>query len=305
MGNGNTQKGTAKKGKPTKKKGFWTNNGFIVAIICVVILAGGITLYALERAKNAPPASAESTATVSTINNDSTQSSTTNSTSNATTNSNTSPAASIAPDTSSLKPDGGKSDEAFKYQMQAPQAGDTVAVMKTSMGEIKIKLFPNEAPKAVENFTKLAEKGYYNGLTFHRVIKDFMIQGGDPKGDGTGGESIWGNPFEDEFSSKLHNFRGALSMANSGKNTNGSQFFIVQKQSTSDLSDALIQSGVSKELYDLYMKTGGTPWLDNKHTVFGQVYEGLNIVDAIAAVQASGDKPVNDIKIEKIEIKKM
>ncbi|MEG2813991.1 MAG: peptidylprolyl isomerase, partial [Oscillospiraceae bacterium] len=95
-------------------------------------------------------------------------------------------------------------------------------------GTIKVDLLPDVAPKAVENFTKLSKDGYYNGLTFHRVIKDFMIQGGDPKGDGTGGESIWKKPFQDEFSEKARNFSGALSMANSGPNTNGSQFFIVK-----------------------------------------------------------------------------
>lgn len=109
-----------------------------------------------------------------------------------------------------------------------------IAVIKTDKGDIKVRLFPEEAPKAVENFVTHAENGYYDGLIFHRVIKDFMIQGGDPKGTGTGGESIWGKPFADEFSSELHNFRGALSMANAGPNTNGSQFFIVQADSVSD-----------------------------------------------------------------------
>ena len=114
------------------------------------------------------------------------------------------------------------------YQLDPPKAGEQVAVLDTSMGTIKIRLFPEEAPKTVENFTGLIEKGYYDGLTFHRVIDDFMIQGGDPNGDGTGGESIWGEPFEDEFSETLVNLRGSLAMANSGANTNGSQFFINQ-----------------------------------------------------------------------------
>ena len=102
--------------------------------------------------------------------------------------------------------------------------------METTMGNVKIKLFPEYAPKAVENFVKHSEEGYYDGLIFHRVITDFMIQGGDPSGNGTGGKSIYGKPFEDEFSTNLYNLRGALSMANSGANTNGSQFFIVQKE---------------------------------------------------------------------------
>ena len=112
-------------------------------------------------------------------------------------------------------------------QLTKPVSGDTVAVMHTTLGDIKIKLFVSKTPKTVENFTKHAENGYYNGLKFHRVIKDFMIQGGDPLGNGTGGESIWGGKFEDEFDPELHNLRGALSMANAGPNTNGSQFFIV------------------------------------------------------------------------------
>ncbi|MDF2557502.1 MAG: peptidylprolyl isomerase [Bacillales bacterium] len=181
--------------------------------------------------------------------------------------------------------------------------------MVTTMGNIKIMLFPDRAPKAVENFITHAEKGYYNGLIFHRVIKDFMIQGGDPNGTGTGGESIWNAPFEDEFSMDLFNFRGALSMANSGANTNGSQFFIVQmsKEATAAAKyteDALSQGGWPKNAAAKYAEVGGTPWLDQKHTVFGQVTEGMDIVDKIAAVEVSNDKPVKDIKIEKINILK-
>ena len=104
------------------------------------------------------------------------------------------------------------------------------ATIKTNHGEIVIQLFPEQAPKTVENFVGLAKKGYYDGVIFHRVINDFMIQGGDPTGTGMGGESIWGAPFEDEFSNELFNIRGALSMANAGPATNGSQFFIVQNQ---------------------------------------------------------------------------
>ena len=114
------------------------------------------------------------------------------------------------------------------HQLNAPKDGELKATIKTNMGEIKLRLFPEHAPKAVENFTTHAKNGYYNGLIFHRVIDNFMIQGGDPLGTGKGGESIWGKPFEDEFTGELHNLRGALSMANAGPNTNGSQFFIVQ-----------------------------------------------------------------------------
>ena len=114
-------------------------------------------------------------------------------------------------------------------QLSTPQKGDTLAVMHTNMGDIKIKLFPEKAPKTVENFVTHSKNGYYNGLKFHRVINDFMIQGGDPRGNGTGGESIWGGSFPDEFDPELHNLRGALSMANSGPNTNGSQFLLFRQ----------------------------------------------------------------------------
>ena len=194
----------------------------------------------------------------------------------------------------------------MSYQLSKTNSGDTVAVMHTTMGDIKIKLFPEHAPKAVENFTTHAIEGYYDGLKFHRVIKDFMIQGGDPVGNGTGGESIWGLPFEDEFTPVLHNIRGALSMANAGPCTNGSQFFIVQ---ASAVPDSLIEQ--MKELSDhfpadcveAYKELGGTPWLDYHHTVFGQVVEGIDIVDNIADVAVDGrDMPLEDVKILNIEI---
>ncbi len=192
------------------------------------------------------------------------------------------------------------------YQLKPIAEGDCVAVMKTNMGDIKIKLFPEVAPKTVENFTTHAKNGYYNGLIFHRVIKDFMIQGGDPLGTGIGGESIWGHSFEDEFDPKLHNLRGALSMANSGPNTNGSQFFIVQASSVPDgMIDQMkdIPSAFPADTVEAYEKMGGTPWLDFRHTVFGQVVEGMDVVDAIANVKVGGaDKPIDDVIIEIIEI---
>ena len=192
------------------------------------------------------------------------------------------------------------------YQLKPITDGDIVAVMKTNMGDIKIKLFPNEAPKAVENFTTHAKNGYYNGLIFHRVIKDFMIQGGDPLGRGFGGESIWGNSFEDEFNPMLHNLRGALSMANSGPNTNGSQFFIVQASSVPDgMVDQMkdMPQAFPADIVEAYENMGGTPWLDFRHTVFGQVMEGMDVVDAIANVKVGGsDKPLEDVIIETIEI---
>ncbi len=193
-------------------------------------------------------------------------------------------------------------------QLDRPAAGETVAVMHTSMGDIAIRLFPEKAPKAVENFTTHAKNGYYDGLIFHRVINDFMIQGGDPKGTGRGGESIWGDSFEDEFDLELRNYRGALSMANAGPNTNGSQFFIVQAKEVAPSllhqMGQLADRGYPAEVTAAYAQVGGTPHLDFRHTVFGQVYDGMDVVDAIAAVDTDrNDKPKTDVVIESIEIK--
>lgn len=180
-------------------------------------------------------------------------------------------------------------------------ANESLVEMTTSEGTIKIKLFPELAPKAVENFMTHAKDGYYDGLTFHRVIKDFMIQGGDPKGDGTGGESIWGEGFETEVSNRLYNIRGALSMARSqDPNSNGSQFFIVQN--SDDVHDGLLKDDYPRAIIDAYKK-GGYPSLDGQYTVFGQVIEGMDVVDKIAQVETdSNDKPATDVKIESIKV---
>ena len=148
------------------------------------------------------------------------------------------------------------------YQHSAPKAGDAVAVVETPFGKIKYRLFPQEAPKTVENFETHAKNGYYDGVKFHRIIRDFMAQGGDPTGTGAGGESIWGRDFADECTPKLNNVRGALSMANAGRNTNGSQFFLVHRDAQ---------------------------YLDGKHTVFGQVYEGMDVLDRLCATPTDRD----------------
>ena len=208
-------------------------------------------------------------------------------------------------------------------QLDPPAQGEEIAVMHTSMGDIKIKFFPEEAPKAVENFKTLAKEGYYDGITFPRVINDFMIQGGDPTGTGSGGESMYGEYFEDEFSPNLYNFRGALSMANAGPNTNGSQFFIVQAKTVTEgywdyIDEIVAEYGTENVLYNsqtgnmvkvnysdearqIYNEIGGTPHLDYCHTVFGQVFEGMEVVDAIASVAVDeNDKPADDVIIESI-----
>ena len=193
-------------------------------------------------------------------------------------------------------------------QTAFPAAGDTVAIINTTKGTIKVKLFPEETPKTFENFTTHAKNGYYDGIIFHRVIKDFMIQGGDPEGTGRGGESIWGHSFDDEFHPDLHNIRGALCMANAGPNTNGSQFFIVQCSSCdprflSQMEQMGVEYGFGPAVIENYKALGGTPWLDFKHSVFGQVYEGMDVVDDIATTPTGfQDKPVDAIKILSIDI---
>lgn len=195
-------------------------------------------------------------------------------------------------------------------QTLAPEKGDICAEIKTNMGTICVKLFPNEAPNTVENFVTHSKNGYYNGVIFHRIINGFMIQGGDPTGTGRGGESIWGRGFEDEIDFSLHNFYGALSMANTGRPfSNGSQFFIVQaKQVSDDLVSQMknLPEMFSEDAIEAYKKNGGTPWLDGKHTVFGQVFEGMDVVEKIASVRTDMlDKPFEDIVIEEINIKEI
>jgi len=155
----------------------------------------------------------------------------------------------------------------------------TVAVIKTNMGTIEIELFPDKAPKTVENFVGLANKGYYKGVIFHRVIDNFMIQGGDPTGTGRGGESLWGSAFADEFDPTLtFDGPGILAMANAGPNTNGSQFFIT---------------------------TVATSWLNNHHTIFGKVIGGMDVVYSIGKTKTGpGDKPVTPVVMEEVTIEK-
>ena len=155
----------------------------------------------------------------------------------------------------------------------------SIVVLETNQGNIEVKLFEDVAPKACENFKGLAEKGYYNGIIFHRVIKSFMIQGGDPTGTGRGGESLWGTAFEDEFSSKVgFDKPGLLAMANAGPATNGSQFFIT---------------------------TVPTQWLNNRHTIFGEVVAGYDVVQKIENTKVGpGDRPVEEQKIIKAYVKK-
>lgn len=188
-------------------------------------------------------------------------------------------------------------------QLELERVSGPTAVISTNYGDITAQLFPEQAPKTVENFVTLARRGYYDGVNFHRVIADFMIQGGDPTGTGAGGESAFGEPFADEFSKKLFNLRGALSMANAGPNTNGSQFFIVQNQHLSpEMNVQMEVAGYPKKVIEAYAN-GGTPWLDFHHTVFGQVIAGMDVVDQIAACATDAqDKPQQDVTIQTVKV---
>jgi len=166
----------------------------------------------------------------------------------------------------------------FSTQAQETPVKSTIVVFETTQGNVELTLFPDKAPKTVENFVGLVKKGYYNGLIFHRVIKGFMIQGGDPTGTGTGGASLWGSDFADEINPTLvFDKQGILAMANRGPDTNGSQFFIT---------------------------TVPTPWLNGHHTIFGEVTSGY---DAVAKIEntatGAGDRPVQDQKIVKAYVK--
>lgn len=189
-------------------------------------------------------------------------------------------------------------------QLDLSKAQGPKAIIKTNLGTIEVQLFEKLATKTVKNFVELAKKGYYDGVTFHRVIPDFMIQGGDPTGTGRGGESIYGHPFEDEFSEQLFNFNGALSMANAGPNTNGSQFFIVSNEHVpANMIDQMKMVGYPQEVIDRYKENGGTPWLDHRHTVFGQVIKGMDVVQTISKVERDQmDKPKDNVVMERVTI---
>lgn len=197
-----------------------------------------------------------------------------------------------------------------------PQLDKTIAdnesavKMVTSEGTMTIKLFPELAPKAVENFMTHAKEGYYNKTKFHRVIKDFMIQGGDPKGTGVGGESIWQEEFAPEISNQLYHINGALAMARTNgdvsEKTQGSQFYIVQNHQ--DTADGLLIDDYPEKIIEAY-RNGGTPFLDKEYSVFGQVIEGLDVIDKIANVEVEADasggqpsKPKKDVTVKSIKV---
>lgn len=209
--------------------------------------------------------------------------------------------------TSEDEADKAVSDEVANFT--APEKGDKIVTINIKdYGAVKIRLFPEYAEKGVENFLGLAEKKYYDGVIFHRVISDFMIQGGDPQGNGYGGESMWGGKFDGGTDPHLINCAGAVSYANSGSTaTNGSQFFIVTGTANDDASLDNISKryGIkfSDKAKEIYKTAGGAPWLDGGYTVFGQVIDGLDIVFKIQNVAVnSKDKPLEDVVIESVEV---
>ena len=226
----------------------------------------------------------------------------------------------------------GHVEGALANQLAPPAAGEEFAIIHTNFGEIHLRLFHDITPLAVENFVTHARNGFYDGFIFHRVMEGFMIQGGCHLGTGTGGQSIWGVPFNNELTVNLRHIRGALSMANAGPFTNGSQFFIVQNSDIGvggvqmmefyiENQDMEVEGAEGYYVSDLwpaefmqhYIDHGGTPMLDfmmaeSAHTVFGQVFYGMEVVDAIAATPTDGDppigqsRPLEDVIIERIEI---
>ena len=250
---------------------------------------------------------------------------------------NSSPAASTIGKTDTLVPEEDlvpiSNDKKIGYQLDMPEKGEEIAILTIKGGgEIKLRFFPDEAPKTVYNFKIHALNGYYDGITFHRIIQGFMIQGGDPVGNGTGGESVWGGKFVDEFNENLVNINGSVAMANAGPATNGSQFFINNTE-TGFTSFDYYQQGFElyKESPDDFMAQYGTYWIDfdkagsdyqklyeehggnpnldgyysivqRGHTVFAQVFEGMEEVSRLSAVPTAGDTPTVDVIIEKVEI---
>ena len=190
------------------------------------------------------------------------------------------------------------------YQLNAPQEGDTIVTIVTNKGKISAVLYPDQAPQTVRNFIQLVEKGYYDNTIIHKVIKDFVIQMGDPTKAGDGGESATGAGIPLEVNEKMHNFTGAIGMACGADQLAYSQFYIVAGSTVSDeYIAAMEQAGYSKETIDAYKERGGQPSLDYNYTIFGQVYEGYSVLKDIAGVKTdSYNRPNRDVRISTITI---
>ncbi len=224
------------------------------------------------------------------------------------------------PDTGNIQTESGTAAAyADPINFTAPEPGEKIVVITVKdYGEIKIKLFPEQTPKAVENFLGLTEMGYYDELIFHRIIPDFMNQGGDPKGNGTGGKSMWGEEFQGELGEGLYHFSGAVAYAHSQTFTNGSQFYIVNTdEGDCQYGATYLDDGTYKEftsfeelgndypesVKQLYLEKGGVPFLDGGYTVFGQVIEGMDVVRAMSEVETDdNDKPLKQVLMESVRI---
>ena len=189
-------------------------------------------------------------------------------------------------------------------QLNMPANGDTIVTITTTKGVIQAVLFDKAAPQTVNNFIKLADSGYYDGMIIHKVIKDFVVQMGDPTAEGNGGESFNGAGIPLEYNELLHNFTGALGMAAGTDGLAYSQFYIVAGTAVSEeYVNAMKSAGYASNVIAAYQELGGLPSLDYEYTVFGQVYEGMDVVDAIANLATgAGDKPLEDVKILSIDV---
>ena len=199
--------------------------------------------------------------------------------------------------------------ESEELQFQTPAEGDPIAIFNTSAGEVRAVLYPDVAPMAVENFTRLAQEGYYDGTSFHRIVSGFVVQGGDASGTGTTGSTIWNNnPYPKEISDQLHHYSGALCAAFSpDEDVSGlSQFYFVQslpEKLDDSLRTQMEEAGVRTEVIEAYDAAGGLPYLDYTDTVFGQVYEGMDVVDTLAQSEVDENgKPVEDVLLNSVTI---
>ena len=195
-------------------------------------------------------------------------------------------------------------DPSLPAQLQLPKVGDTVVTFETNKGNISAVIFEDLAPLAAENFLTHARNGYYNELIFHRVVYDFVIQTGDPTGTGRGGDSIWGEPFKNEYSQELHHYYGALGMANAGTDQNRSQFYMVAGGKVEkEVLEEMKAAGYADDVVAAYEQLGGQPGLDFKYTVFGQVYEGFDVLDTIAKVKTDGaGLPNKEVKLVSVTV---
>ena len=271
----------------------------ILAVILIAAIAGGILIFAKNNKEKEK--SSEGNATNLTSNNTIDVNNTTIKEENNVIENTT-----VESDNENEEEEKTMYEQYAEKQFAEPKEGETIAIIHVkNYGDITVKFFNDVAPKAVENFVTHSKEGYYNGVTFHRVINEFMIQGGDPLGTGYGGESIWGEGFEEELSEELLPYRGSLCMASAGTGTSslGSQFFITQANYDEDMAKLLKQYDWPTELIEMYKKHGGYMSLYQSYTIFGQVIDGMDVVDAIAKTTTDeNDKPLEDVVIESIEI---